>query len=113
MPVDQHRPASRLMFVARPDDWVPVRGNELRYQPDARKFFHEPICTLLQIFFVLVISRNTWKSQERIELLKIILTHGNKLIAFSCLPTISTAAEHGSDTELTRERALFRSLQIP
>ena len=95
MPVDQNCPASGLMFVARPDDRVPLRGNELRLQPDARKFFHEPICTLLQLFFVLVISRNTWKSQKRIELLKIIVAHGQKLIGFRRLPTTSTAAGHG------------------
>ncbi len=83
------------MFVVRPDDRVPFRGNELGLQPDARELSNEPICTLLQLFFVLVIGRNTWKSQKRIELLKIILTHGNKLIAFSCLPMISTVAGHG------------------
>src|SRR6516164_8428935 len=113
MPVDQNCPASGLMFVTRPDDRVPFRRNKLRLQPDARELLHEPICTLLQLFFVLVISRDTWKSQEGIELLKIILTHGDKLIAFSCLPTISTVAGHESDTQSTRERALFRSLQIP
>src|ERR1043166_1088776 len=95
MPVDEDRPASGLMFVARPDDWVPFRGNELRLQPDARELFHEPICTLLQLSFVLVISRNTWKSQERIEFLKIIISHGQKLIAFWILLTISTVTGHG------------------
>src|SRR5438876_12015160 len=95
MPVDQNCATSGLMLVVRPDDWVPLRGNELRLHPDARKFFHEPICTLLQLFFVLVISRNTWKSQKRIELLKINVAHGEKLIGFRRLPTTSTAAGHG------------------
>src|SRR5207244_11930117 len=113
MPVDQNCPASGLMFVARPDDRVPLRGNELRLQPDARKFFHETICTLLQLFFVLVISRNTWKSQKGIELLKIIVAHGQKLIGFRRLPTTSDGAGRGLDTRSTRAQARFRSPQIP
>src|ERR1041385_7553830 len=75
------------MFIARPDDRVPFGGNELRLQPDAREFFHEPICTLLQLFLVLIISRNTWKSQKRIELLKILFTHSSK--SKSSLPQTS------------------------
>src|ERR1044071_6866841 len=33
MPVDQNRAASGLMFVARPDDRVPFRGNKLCLSP--------------------------------------------------------------------------------
>src|SRR5206468_12189865 len=95
MPVDQNCATSGLMFIVRPDDWVSSRGNELRLQPDARELLNEPICTLLQLFFVLVIGRNTWKSQKRIELLKIVLTHGSKLIAFSCLVRICTVVGRG------------------
>src|SRR5437773_7885271 len=73
MPVDQTCATSGLMFIVRPDDWVSSRANELRLQPDARELLNEPICTLLQLFFVPVIGRNTWKSQKRIELLKIVL----------------------------------------
>src|SRR5207248_4324368 len=78
MSVDQNCAASGLMFVARPDDRVPLRGNELRLQPDTRELFNEPICTLLQLFFVLVISRNAWETQKRIKLFEIIVAHGHK-----------------------------------
>src|SRR5438067_9435887 len=78
MPIDQNCPASGLVFVARPDDRVSLCGNKIRLQPDARKFFHEPICTLLQLFFVLVISRNAWETQKRIKLFEVIVAHGHK-----------------------------------
>jgi hypothetical protein len=64
MSVDQNCAASGLMFVARPDDRVPFRGNELRRQTDAREFIYEPSRAFLQLLLVLVVSRNTWKTQE-------------------------------------------------
>src|SRR6266542_5480077 len=70
------------MFIARPDDGVPARGNKLRLQPDVRELIHEPSCAVLQLFFVLVIGRNTWKPKERIIILNVIIAHGHKLIGF-------------------------------
>src|SRR5436190_4648095 len=78
MPVDQNCPASGLMFIARPDDWMPVGGNELCLKPDTCELVHEPIRTLLQLFFVLVISRNAWETQKRIKLFEVIVAHGHK-----------------------------------
>src|SRR6266542_1351035 len=68
---------------------VAPRANELCLQTDARELVYKPSCAVLQLFFVLVIRRNTGKPKERIILLKVIVAHGQKLIGFRCLPTIS------------------------
>jgi hypothetical protein len=59
------------------------RWDKLRLQADARKSFHEPIGAFLQLFLVLIVGRDTWETQERIIILKIIVAHGQKLIGFS------------------------------
>src|SRR5207249_11266197 len=79
MSVDQYCAASGLMFVARPDNWMAFRGYELCLQANAVQLLHQPVCALDEFFFVLVVGRNAWKTQERIILLKIIVAHGAEL----------------------------------
>src|SRR6266516_4406220 len=56
MSVDQNCAASGLMFVARPNNRMPTRWDELRLQTNTAELFYEPICALLQFFFVPIIS---------------------------------------------------------
>jgi len=79
MSVDQNCPAPSLMFVARPNNRMPTRWDELRLQADAREFFHQPPCALLQLLLMLVVGRDTRKPQERIILLEIIVAHDGKI----------------------------------
>src|SRR5262249_8409325 len=104
MSVDQNSATPGLMFVARPDDWVPACRDELCLQTDARKAFHKPMRAFAQLLGVLVICRNAWEPQERIKILEIIFTHGHKLIGFRSLPTTSAEAGCGLDTESKRLR---------
>ena len=78
MSVDQNCAASGLMFVARPNNRMPTRWDELRLQADAREFFHQPPCALLQLLLILIVGRDTRKPQERIIFGKIIVAHGWK-----------------------------------
>src|SRR6478735_5034022 len=74
------------MFIAGPDDRMTFRRYKLRLQTDRIELVHQPVCTLDQLFFMLVISRDAWKPQERIILLEIIVAHGGKSSVFAvCL----------------------------
>src|SRR6476661_4837958 len=97
MPVDQNVATARLMFVARPDDGMPARRNKLCLQTNAGESFHEPVRAFGQPFCILVVSRNTWKAQERIKIFEVIFTHGHKLIGFRSLPTLSVEPGRGRD----------------
>src|SRR4029453_9744227 len=95
-----------------PDDWVPARGNQLCLQTNTRELVHEPLCTLLQFFLVMIVSRNTRKAQERIEFLNVDVTHGQKLIGFGSFPTISAGIGRERNTELKLVRKLFQLPEI-
>jgi hypothetical protein len=110
--VDQNSATSGLMFVARPDDGMPARGNQLCLQTNARELVYEPLCAVLQFFLVLIVSRNTRKAEERIIFLKVVVTHGHKLIGFGSLPTISAGIGRERNTELKLVRALFQLPEI-
>src|SRR5439155_18557494 len=79
MAINQHSPAPGPMFIARPYNGMTFRGYKLRLQTDPVELVHQPVCTLDQLFLVLVVSRDAWKPQERIILLEIIVAHGRKL----------------------------------
>src|SRR5207245_3171720 len=89
MAINQHSPAPGPTFIARPYNGMAFRGYKLRLQTDPVELVHQPVCTLDQLFLVLVVSRDTWKPQKRIVLLEIIVAHGQKLIGFCRLPTLS------------------------
>src|SRR5439155_13254798 len=78
MAVDQNGSASGFMLIPRPNDRMSSRGYKLRLQTDTVKLVHQPVCTLDQLFLVLIVSRDAWKPQERVILLKIIVAHGCK-----------------------------------
>src|SRR5438105_9255210 len=78
MTINQHGPAPGVMFIARPYNGMTFRRYKLRLQTDPVELVHQPVCTLDQLFLVLVISRDAWKPQERIILLEIIVAHGQK-----------------------------------
>src|SRR5437899_9762335 len=82
MSVDQNCAASGLMFVARPNNRMPTRWDELRLQADAREFFHQPTCALLKLLLVLIVGRDTRKPQERVIVCKMIFAHGQKTNGF-------------------------------
>jgi hypothetical protein len=86
------------MFVARPNNRMPLCWNELRLQADGGELVHEPSRAVFQLFFVLVVGGNTRKTKERIIILKVIIAHGHKLIGFRGLPTISAAVGNEQDT---------------
>src|SRR6476469_4110865 len=67
------------VFIAGPDDRMPLRRYKLSLQADPVELVHQPVCTLDQLFFVLVISRDARKPQERIILLEIIVAHGARV----------------------------------
>src|SRR5437660_2553375 len=105
MPINQNRATPGLMFVACPNDGMPARGNKLCLQTNAGEFFHQPSCALLQFLLVLIVRRDTRKTQEGIILLEEILTHGHKLIGFKSLPTVSSKPARGRDKRLTQKQA--------
>src|ERR1043166_5205748 len=92
------------MFVACPDDGMPARGNQLCLQTNARELVYEPLCAVLEFFLVLIVSRNTRKAEERIIFLKVVVTHGDKLVGFRSLPTISAEPGLRRNKTLTRSR---------
>ena len=100
------------MFIAGPDDRMTFRRYKLRLQPDPVELVHQPVCTLDQLFFVLVISRDARKPQERILLLEIIVAHGEKLIGFCRLPTLSGETPYAQNRKLTTAPARFQSRGI-
>src|ERR1044071_8540783 len=58
------------------------RRYQLCLQTDPVKLVDQPICTLDQVFLVLVVSRDAWKPQERIILLEIIVAHAGSYSKF-------------------------------
>src|SRR5436309_3479586 len=78
MAVNQNASASRFMLITRPNDRMSSRRYKLRLQADSVKLVHQPVCTFDQLFRVLVVSRDAWKTQERVILLEIIVAHGRK-----------------------------------
>src|SRR4029077_1873282 len=103
MPVDQNRATSGQMFVACPDDGMSARRNKLCLQSNAGESFHEPVRAFGHPLGILVVSRNTWKAQERIKIFEVIFTHGDKLIGFRSLPTLSAESDRGRDKRLTQQ----------
>src|SRR5581483_1884215 len=104
MPVNQHGAPAGLMFVARPNDRMPLCWDQLCLQADGSELVYEPSCAFLQLFLVLVISRDTRKPEKRIIILKIVVAHGHKLIGFRNLPTISAVIARDRDTRWTQWR---------
>src|SRR5882757_11376073 len=100
------------MFIAGPNNWMTLRRYKLRLQTDPVELVHQPVCTLDQLFFVLVISRDAWKPQERIILLEIIVAHGEKLIGFCRLPTLSGETPYAQNRKRTTAPARFQSRGI-
>src|SRR6266513_2511644 len=78
MTINQHGPAPGLMFIACPYNGMPFRRYKLRLQTDPVELVHQPVRTFDQLSLVLIVSRDAWKPQERIILLKIIVAHGCK-----------------------------------
>src|SRR5512132_3468363 len=109
MAINQHRPTPGLMFIAGPHNGMTFRGYKLRLQTDSVELVHQPVCTLDQLFFMLVISRDAWKPQERIILLEIIIAHGGKLIGFCRLPTLSGETPYAQNRKRTTAPARLRS----
>src|SRR5678815_1699306 len=100
------------MFIARPDNRMTFRRYKLRLQADLVELVHQPVCTLDQLFLVLVVSRNARKPQERIILLEIIVAHAGKLIGFRRLPTLSGETSYAQNKEPTTAPAQFQSRGI-
>src|SRR6266576_4906342 len=112
MTINQYGPAPGLMFIARPYNRMTFRWYKLRLQTDLVELVHQPVCTLDQLFFVLVISRDARKPQERIILLEIIVAHGEKLIGFCYLPTLSGETPYAQNRKLTTAPTRFQSRKI-
>src|SRR5256714_12861578 len=100
MAINQHSPAPGPMFIARPYNGMTFRGYKLRLQTDPVELVHQPVCTLDQLFLILVVSRNARKPQKRIVLLEIIVAHGGKLIGFCRLPTLSDETPDAQNRKL-------------
>ena len=75
MSVDQNGSPPGPMLIARPNDRMTRRGNQLCLQTNTREFLHEPMRTFGQSFGVLAVGRDTWKPQERIQIFKVTWTH--------------------------------------
>src|SRR5437667_12283098 len=101
MAIDQNCRTPGPMFIAGPHNGMTFRGYKLRLQTDPVELVHQPVCTLDQLFLVLVISRDTWKPQKRIVLLEIIVAHPKKLIGFCRLPTLSGETRDAQNRKLT------------
>src|SRR5215472_2417967 len=112
MAINQNRRTPGPMFIARPDNGMTFRRNELRFQTDPVELVHQPICTFDQLFLVLIVGRDAWKTQERIILLEIIVAHGRKLIGFCRLPTLSGETPYAQNRELKTAAGRFRSRGI-
>src|SRR6266850_1891088 len=100
------------MIIAGPHNGMTFRGYKPRLQTDPVKLVHQPVCTLNQFFLVLVVSRDARKPQERIILLEIIVAHGEKLIGFCRLPTLSSETSDAQNRKLTTAPARFQSRGI-
>src|SRR6266481_3337604 len=112
MAINQNCRTPGPMFIAGPNNGMTFRRYKLRLQTDPVELVHQPVCTLDQLFFLLVISRNARKPQERIILLEIIVAHGGKLIGFCRLPTHSDETSDAQNRKLTTAPARFRSRGI-
>src|SRR6476646_9585691 len=113
MAIDHNCRTTGPMFIAGPDDGMTFRRYKLRLQANPVELVHQPVCTLDQRFFVLVISRDAWKPQERIVLLEIIVADGGKLIGLCRLPTLSGETPCAQNRKLTTAPAQFHSRRIP
>src|SRR6478736_5892278 len=100
------------MFITRPDNGMTFRRYKLRLQTNLVELVHQPVCTPDQLFLVLVISRDAWKPQERIILLEIIVAHGEKLICFWRLPTLSGETPYAQNRKRTTAPGRFQSRGI-
>src|SRR5437016_6541688 len=89
MTINQNCRTSGPMFIARPHNGMTFRRYKLRSQTDSCEFVDQPVCTFHQLFLVLVVSRHAWETEKRVILLEIIIAHGEKLIGFCGLPTVS------------------------
>src|SRR5262245_41303066 len=112
MAINQNRRTPGPMFIARPDNGMTFRRNELRFQTDPVELVHQPICTFDQLFLVLVVGGDAWETQERVILLEIIIAHGGKLIGFCRLPMLSGQTPDAQNRELKRAPARFQSRGI-
>src|SRR5262245_6079110 len=68
MAIDQNCWTPWPMFILRPHNGMTFCWYQLCLQTDPVELVHQPVCTLDQSFFVLVVSRDAWKPQERIIL---------------------------------------------
>src|SRR2546423_12878202 len=100
MAIDQNCRTPGSVFIARPYNGMTFRGYKLRLQTDPVELVHQPVCTLDQLFLILVVSRNARKPQKRIVLLEIIVAHGGKLIGFCRLPTLSDETPDAQNRKL-------------
>src|SRR6476659_2205916 len=105
MAVDHYCRTTEPVFIAGPHNGVTFRRYKLRLQTDPVELVHQPVCTLDQLFFMLVIGRDAWKPQKRIILLEIIIAHGGKLIGFCRLPTLSGETANAQNKKTTRTLA--------
>src|SRR5262249_49588187 len=112
MPINQNCRTSGSVFIARPHNGMTFRRYKLRLQTDPVELVYQPVCTLDQLFVVLVVSRDARKPQERIILLEIIVAHGGKLISFCRLPTLSDKTPSAQNREPTTAPAQFQSRGI-
>src|SRR5262249_11324348 len=112
MAINQNCRSPGPVFIARPHNGMTLRWYKLRLQTDPVELAHQPVCTFDQLFLVLVVSRDAWKPQERIILLEIIVAHGEKLISFCSLPTLSDETPGAQNREPTTAPTQFRSREI-
>src|SRR5215813_7209355 len=100
------------MFIARPDNGMTFCSYKLRLQTDPVELVHQPVGAFDQLFLMLVVSRDAWETQEGIILFEIIIAHGEKLIGFCRLPTLSRETLHAQNREQTTAPAQLRSRGI-
>src|SRR5215831_20439920 len=112
MAINQNCRTCGVMFIARPNNGMAFCWYKLRLQTNPVELVHQPVCTLDQLFLVLVVSRDARKPQERIILLEIIIAHGGKLIGFCRLPTLSGETSYAQNREPMTVQAQFRSRGI-
>src|SRR5205823_3614609 len=79
MPINQNVRPSFSMFVARPNNRMTGCGDNFRLQPDPGEFLREPFRAVANFGGKLIVSRNAWEPQERVELLQIIWLHEQSL----------------------------------
>src|SRR4029453_16507343 len=112
MAINQNCRTPGPMFIAGPHNGMTFRWHKLRLQTNPIELVNEPVCTLDQLFLVLVVSRDARKPQERIILLEIIIAHGWKLIGFCRLPTLSGETASAQNRKPTTAPAQSQSQGI-